>query len=320
MGDHNAPDAPSPIPSGVERLLAELSDLRLLLDSDLTIAAAALDADAPGVAFEVLSDEHERLNSLQARLLRGVAPASAEAVPAPDLNAELAAAHAVGVGAGARQERGALVPLPRRQGFARLPGGAAAALAAAAVVAAVLGGSAIPKSSDHHGQQAVASSVDLAFNSYGKFSQVATNESTDASDVQAAAAALHASIMPLINAAATSPESAHQALELLLSEQALLLQSKPAGAQAILREAHRLVLRLRTLAPASVPPAAAKPLPAPEPAPSSKASPKPSPSPTKSPSPSATPSPKPSPKPSSKPSSSPSPSPSSSPSGIIPGF
>ncbi|MDQ1689656.1 MAG: hypothetical protein QOK42_2631 [Frankiaceae bacterium] len=280
-----------PTPGGVERLLAELADLRLLLDSDLTIAAAALDADAPQMASQVLDDEHERLNSLQARILRGVTPEPARVAPAP---IEL--------------------PQPRSRRLARLPGGAAAALAAAAVAAAVLGASMVP--SMHSSHPALASDVATATDSYDAFSRIATSKSGDAADVQAAAAALHASLQPLIDAADSSPESAQRALELLQAEQLLLLQSKPAGANAILREAHRLVLRLRKQAPSVVPPAATKPLATSSPKSTSSAKPvaKPSPSPTTSPTPSHKPSPKPSP------SGSPSSSPSPSSTGIIPGL
>jgi hypothetical protein len=293
MGDEPERGPIEPAPAGVERLLAELADLRLLLDSDLTIAAAALDADAPGMASQIIGDEHERLNSLQARILRGVTP---RPEPAVALVAQR-------------------LPLARR--FANhLPAGATAALAAAAVAAVVLGGaSVIP--TGHGSRPALAADVANATDSYDAFSRIATSKTGVAADVEAAAAALHASLQPLIDAAGSNPESAQRALELLQAEQLLLLQSKPAGANAILREAHRLVLRLRSQAPSVVPPAATRPLATASPKPAAKTSAKPTTKASPSPSPSASPATKPSPKP--KPSTSPSPSPSSSPTGIIPG-
>jgi hypothetical protein len=302
MGEYDERGPLEPSPQGVERLLAELADLRLLLDSDLTIAAAAVDADALQLASDVLSDEHERLNSLQARILRGVPPVPR---PLPAEAPEPIAAAPLD-----------LVPVARLSRMARrLPTGAASALAAAAVAAAVLGASIAPHL--HSGSPTLAASVDQATDSYDAFHRIATTRSGDAADVQAAAAALHASLQPLIDAAGTSPESAQRALELLQAEQLLLMQSRPAGAMAILREARRLVLKLRSAAPSVVPPAATKPLPTTSPAPT------PTTKPTKKATPSPTASPTPSPTPTRKATPSPTPSPSSSPSGgtgIIPGL
>ena len=293
--DHLEPTSAAgadPTPEGVSRLLSELADLRLLLSSDLSIAAAAVDAEAFDIASEVLGDEHERLNSLQARILRSVTPA-----PRPvEQPVPLAAAR-------------------RRRLLGRLPAGAAPALAAAAVAAAVFGATAVP--SLHSSRPSLAADVDHATDSYDAFSRIATSRTGDAADVQAAAAQLHASLQPLIDAAGTDPESAQRALELLQAEQLVLMQSKPAGAMAILQEAHRLVLRLRAAAPAVVPSAATRPITS-SPAPTSKAKPATTTSP--SPSPTASPKPKPTQSPKSTTSPSPSSSPSSSPPGIIPGL
>lgn len=272
---------------GVERLLAELSELRLLLDSDLTIAAAALDNDAPEMAAEILDDEHEALNSLQARILRGLPPVA--------------------------HEPAVLSPLTRRSRLA----GAAPALAAAAVAIAVLGATAIPRL--HSSQPALAADVAQATDRYDAFSRVAGSRGTDAAEMQAAASALHQSLAPLIAAASKDPESAQRALELLQAEQFLLLQSDPAGAAAILRQARQLVLKLQAQAPHVVPPdavdAPAQPKPTTKPSPTSS----PSPSPTSSPKPSPTASPSPSASPSATPTANKSSSPDSKPT-IVPGI
>lgn len=261
---------------GVERLLAELCELRLLLDSDLTFAAAALDNDAPEMASEILDDEHEALNSLQARILRGLPPVGGT----PDV----------------------VIPLVRSRRSrlsARAPG-----LAAAAVAIAVLGATAIPRL--HSDQPALAADVAQATDSYDAFSLVAGTHGTDAAQMQAAAAELHESLAPLIAAAGHDEESAQRALALLQAEQFLLMQSQPAGAAAILQQARQLVLKLQAKAPHVVPADAVKAPAEPKPTTAPASKPKATPSPTSSPTPSPTASPSASPTTSPSPSASPS--------------
>lgn len=282
---------------GVERLLAELCELRLLLDSDLTFAAAALDNDAPEMASEILDDEHEALNSLQARILRGLPPVGAEPVVVP------------------------LARVRRRSRMSTLAPG----LAAAAVAIAVLGATAMPRL--HSSKPALAADVAQATDSYDAFSRVAGASGTNAAQMQAAASALHQSLAPLIAAAGDNPESAQRALALLQAEQFLLMQSHPAGAAAILQQARQLVLKLQAKAPHVVPPDAVKAPAEPKPASSPASKPKATPSPTTSasPSPTASPSASPSATPSASPSASASAAPNKS-SGpeskptIVPGF
>lgn len=284
----------------IERLLAELCELRILLDSDLTFAAAALDNDAPEMASEILDDEHEALNSLQARILRGLPPVGGS----PDV----------------------VIPLGRSRRRGRL-GAMAPGLAAAAVAVAVLGATAIPRL--HSDKPALAADVAQATDSYDAFSRVAGAHGTDAARMQAAAAALHQSLAPLIAAAGHNQESAQRALALLQAEQFLLMQSQPAGAAAILQQARQLVLKLQAKAPHVVPAdavnAPAEPKPTTAPASKPKATPSPTSSPTPSPTttpsarPSATSSPSPTPSASASATASKSSGPESKPT-IVPGF
>jgi hypothetical protein len=133
-----------------------------------------------------------------------------------------------------------------------------------------------------------------------------------ASQVIAAAKALHRQIAALIATSPQNPASAAEVAELLRMEQSLLLREQPPGASVVLDATRRLAAQLVTAVPTPA-------RPAPQPTDIATQLPKPQPSSTKS-SASSSPSPSPTKKTSSpKPTSSSAPDPSSSPgSGQIP--
>lgn len=60
----------------VDDVLREVADFRLALETDMLVAAAAVDADEAGIADDVLAAERAELSSFQDRLLERLADAS----------------------------------------------------------------------------------------------------------------------------------------------------------------------------------------------------------------------------------------------------
>lgn len=247
----------------VEDVLREVADFRLALETDMIIAAAAVDADTPELLSEVLDDERAELVTFHDRLLSRLADAAAEDEVA--LRRSRKAAVASGAG--------------RISQFVA---------AAAAVGALVVGAGTIA------GPQARETTNAAAMNSanqhYADFSSAVTSDSPAA--VRRAADKLHTAIEELINEHASDPEVAQRAAQLLQAEISLLSVTDPVGASHVLAQARSLVTMLEKAAPtqvrASLKPvldAAVSPKPKPKPKPS--ASPTPKATPTASPSASA---------------------------------
>ena len=253
----------------VEEVLRDVADFRLALETDMIIAAAAVDAESPELLSEVVDGERLELATFHDRLLTRLADAAADD--------ELAQ----------RRAR-----RPRRSGLAT--GIAAAAAAAAAIFGA---GQAMisPASTLVSDSQAMKD----ADRSYRDFSTALHSDS--ASAVHEAADELHDSLEALITEHAGDPEVAQRAAQLLQAEMALLQINDPDGASQVLARAHRLARLLKRTAPRQVlatvapvldaamspkPTKAAKPSPTASPT-STKptASPSPTPKPTSSPAP-----------------------------------
>lgn len=248
----------------VEELLREVADLRLALATDLTIAAAAVDADAFEIASEVVDgdriavgDFRDRVNDLLATPPSRPTTGPAERSTRPGLRRP---APLIAVAAGLVFLLGGIVTGP---GFSE-PNRAPNQLALDAQAR------------------------------YLDFSRLVGSNAT-AAQVIAASSKLHDSLASLVFSDPTTVAN------ILNSEQLLLLSSDPAGTNVILADVQALVRRLRASAPAGaaavldsvvIAPtprssASAKPKPTPSPAPSATPSPKPTSRP--SPSPSATP-------------------------------
>lgn len=209
-------------PDDVAGLISELQALRLTMGTDLSLAAGALDADAPEVAAEVIEADRAELAAFRLRAearLAALSALAAPAVPAP---------------AGPP-------PLYRRVARSRLLP-AAPVLAAAAVAVAISTG-ALP--APGHGGDGFRPQP--AASSWQAFSRAASDRSSTA--VLAAARQLHQSVESLIAEAPHNPTAGAQAMLLLQMERAILLQDQPPGTPQLLAQAQSLVERLTAALP-----------------------------------------------------------------------
>ena len=247
----------------VEEVLRDVAEFRLALETDMIVAAAAADADAPELLSEMLDGERLELADFHDRLLERLVDAAAKD--------ELA-------------ERRA-----RRSG----PSRTTRAVSVAAAAVALVGLSRLPAQEQSNNRLALAT----ASQQYADLSSAVTNDSAAA--VSEAAAELHQTLETLINEHAGDPEVAQRAATLLQAEINLLQGQNPAGAIEVIERAHSLMILLRQATPPNVRASVAPILDAvqtPSPRPSSSPRPTASPKATSSPKPTA--SPKPSPKPS----------------------
>jgi hypothetical protein len=267
----------------LDALLREVDGLRLSLETDLTLAAAAVEGGAPQIALDIIDNERAGLRAFESRALDHLADLAHPVLDEP----------------------------ASRRWWTRVP--AAPFVAAAAVVGFLVG--VVPHTGGATPGQ-ISASPASASQSLATLTRLAADGQT--SQVRDAASTLHSQLMVLIGQAGSDPNAAKQGLLLLASERAVIAQS---GDSQDLRDVlaastslsnqilNALPAAVRTFAPTPPPVAVAVPSQTPSTKPSSK--------------PSAKPSSKPSAKPSSKPStapatSSPSPSPSSSGAPVLP--
>ena len=256
----------------LDALLREVDGLRLTLETDLTLAAAAVEAGAPESAVDIIDSDRDSLHTFESRAL----------------------GHLSDLAAG---------PVVRRHSrWSRVP--AAPFVAAAAIICFLVG---VVPSNVTAGPGEVAPNSVSAQSSLEQLTTFAAQGETN--QVRVTSVTLHDQIARLISQANNDPEAAQQALLMLSYEREAIVSSGDsaelrdvlaAGANLAARIRNALPSRIRNgvpLAPAFVAPTATS---------SPQASAKPSPT----PSPSAKPSPTPSP--SAKASSSPTPSPSES--------
>jgi len=287
---------PAASPCGAEaldELLGEVRELRLTFVTDLSTAAGAVEAGATEVAADIIDADRAELARFfrvaddRLRELERAAPREpvADVIPMPTRPRSKAR----------RRVAVALPAIP-------LVGALTMAAAAAAGVLPVPGTS---NSTGHHVRSAIASED----NALRQLETVVNNDPSE-SQVLAAANKLHQQIAALIHTSNGDPAQANAIVQLLQAERALLLSTRPPGAQLVLAQAGTLIKALSTHTTTVVTPPITSPKPANvAPAPTSTTSPKPSPSPTKTTKPSPTPTQSSSPKPSSSPSSSSTPGP-----------
>lgn len=260
----------SPRVASLDALLREVDGLRLTLETDLSLAAAAVEAGHPGVAAAIVDSDRGSLRSFETQALSHLR----------DLDRTADAR---------RSARTVLAPV--------------LATAAALAVAFAYAPNVLHQGT---GPDTVATAPVSAQTSLDQLQDFAADGNTV--QVRAAAASLHAQLVQAIATADTDPASAQQALLLLSYERDVIAQSgNSAALRDVLVQSAALANRIRAALPASlrhrVPPAPVIVLAPPTPSPS--ASPKPKPTATASPAakPSAAPSSKPSATPSSSPSS-----------------
>jgi hypothetical protein len=279
--------AASSSPTPLDGLLQDVRDLRLTLAADLNAAAGAAEAGAPTVAGDILDADRRELirfaHAAELRIARMEQREAAQTCPSHwrrRVAFALPAVPLVGAMAMSAAALTGTLPLPGHDRGADRPGATTSA--------------ALPTSPVSSSFQRLVNVVD---------------GNPSASQVIAAAKALHRQIAALIRSTPGDPANAAEVAELIRMEQSLLMSAQPPGADVVLDATRRLAEKLVTSVPAPKKPA-------PKPTDISTQLAKPSPSATKSPSPSPSPTATKTSTSSPKPSESPSPTQSSGPSRI----
>ena len=259
------PSAPSEPPrvEALDALLREVDDLRLTLETDLSLAASAVESGEPGLAADILGGDRAVLHVFEDRALAHLAQLDSPA---------------------------ALDSAPRQRIWAQVH--AAPIVAAAALVGVLIG--VVPHTlgpgSDPSSRTVAAS------DSLERIQELA--ESGNADEVRAASAQLHRQLAGVVANAQSDPAAAQTALLLLSYEQSAIVRSGDSRALAdVLRQSQALAAAIVAALPKSARPAAPRLTVVVEP----KASAAPTPSPTAAPKPKASPAASPKPSPSSSP-------------------
>jgi hypothetical protein len=253
-----ATPAEPPRVEALDALLREVDDLRLTLETDLTLAASAVESGSPGLAADILGSDRDALHRFEERALDHLAALD---TPAPSRKSVWAQVHAAPIVAAA-----ALVGL------------------LAGVVPQALG------PSDNGTQQTVAASDSLQ-----RLQQLAENG--DTAQVRAASFQLHQQLAGVVANAKSDPAAAQTALLLLTYEQSAIVRSGDSSALAdVLQQSQALARAIVAALPKSVRSAvpgvavaAPTASPKPKPKPSATSSPKPKASASTKPSPSSSP-------------------------------
>lgn len=287
------PDVPRV--GALDALLREVDDLRLTLETDLTLVAAAVEAGGASTAAEIIDGDLSALHAFEQSALGHLA--------------ELSTAPAMGAS--------------RQRNWARVS--AAPFVAAAAVVGMLLG--VIPNVGGTDSGRSEVSSM-AAQSSLNQLTTLAAQGRT--SEVRVAAQTLYAQISELMEQSPNNAQTAQQALLLLSYARDAIVQSGDGVAlRDVLLQSASLTAKIRNALPASlrtnIPkaplllPVAPSPTPKREsPKPRPTASPSPTTKPTTSPKPSPTASPTPTAKASATPTATPSATPSGSPTSSYP--
>jgi hypothetical protein len=262
----------------LDALLREVDSLRLSLETDLTLAASAVEGGHPQLALDIIDGERTGLHSFENRAL-GHLRELAEEQPAPEES---------------------------RRWWTRIP--VAPFVAAAAVVGFLV--AAVPQTGGT--PQEINAAPTSASQSLAALTRLAADGQT--SQVRDAATTLHSQLLSLVGQAGTDPVAARQGLLLLASERAVIAQSGDSQAlRDVLAASTSLSNLIFNALPVAVRPSPTTPavtLVAPSPQPTKQATAKPSAtaSPKSSSKPTAKPSSSQAPPPTSPPSASPSPS------------
>jgi hypothetical protein len=256
----------------VERLLREISELRLSAATHLTIAAAAMDAGRPDIVSELIDAQQHDVDTLRQRAAELLAFDGAEAEVArrsvlheavleesalleSARSAETRSLRKSGRNRGTDLDMRSVIPARRTEsGLAPRWSGAGALLAIAATIAIALirplAPSAPPDPSVLNAS-AVASLDANVVRSYDQL-QVTAKPKTPRSDVEEAAQRLHADLQRLLPAAAHDPEAAKRLLGVLKAERALLTEQHPSALPAFEAQAAHIIEQLRALASPAV--------------------------------------------------------------------
>jgi hypothetical protein len=261
----------------LEALLRDVDALRLGLETDLTLAASAVEAGEPGIAADILGADRDALARFEASAL--------------DHLGALEAAEPVTADA------------DRRRSW--LPAHSGSLLVAAAMVGVLAG--VVPQAISRHPEPSTSVAANASLE---RLQQLVLDG--NATEIRAASAELHEQLASVVALAGTNPAAAQNALILLTYEQTAISHSADRGVLGdVLRQSEALETAIRDALPprvrVSVPPVVPV-LPTPD-AGQAAAAQSPSPAPKASATPKATSSPKASASPSAGPSSSPSPSP-----------
>ena len=206
----------------VDDVLREVADFRLALETDMIIAAAAVDADSPDLLSDVLDGERRELATFHDRLLDRLADAAA--------SDELATRRV-------------------RKQQPRL-GWASTLVAAAAAAIAVLGAGRAIVDQPNDVRAANIAALETADQHYADFTSAVNSDSPGA--VAQAATTLHDTLERLINEHAGDPEIARRTAQMLQAEISLLQISDPDGASGAIARARTLVRLLQRAAPPQV--------------------------------------------------------------------
>src|SRR3954470_16265848 len=250
-----------------------MCELRLTLVADLSAAAAAVEADSERVAADIIESDRQ---DLMAFLRRSNARLDGTPIPAAATPKQAAS-----------WRRRVAISLP------------AVPLVGALAMSAAAAAGLLPLPTHHSSPHTRVLSEGQApvSTTFKQFDNVLAGDPS-ASQVVAAASALHQQIAALIANAPGNPAGVNEVARLLQLEQALLIRKQPPGAKLVLAQSRRLAAQLLTVSANE----SAQPTPASVPT-----SPNSTPRPTSSSKPASSPSTstKPSSAPSSKPSSSP---------------
>ena len=244
----------------VDALVQEMRDLRLVLDVDLTMAAAAVDAEEPTIAGDVIDQDIKLVRDFEQR---------------------------------AREKLAAAIPQQRRW-----PRRVIATLAVVPTLSVAVAAAAVGIGTVNQRSAPTGSSIAAATESYEQLTRYVSTGAS-AQKVLAVAAHLNATLQHLVATAATNPAAASAALRLLRLEQQVFLKNSTPGLAVLVQQAEQIVAALKPyMSPAAAAAVQhaqfllarkAQQQKAAAPEASKSASPKPNPSPTASPSPTPTP-------------------------------
>ncbi len=215
----------------LDALLREVDGLRMTLETDLTLAAAAADSGATALVDELVGADLEHLRRFETRALGHL---DALAAGEPGRTAGACCAKAVLAAAPAPE------PPVRRRRRLRVP--LAPLVGAAAALAVVLAVSPATTSAEQP--------ADLtAMSSWDQLTRLAGSDAS-AGEVRHAALLWHQEVAELVSRAGSDPVAARQALVLLQAEQRVLADgADAAGLQGVIAQSRDLADRLRAALP-----------------------------------------------------------------------
>jgi hypothetical protein len=221
------------LPGSLEDLLDDMLELRLTLVADLSAAAAAVDAESEQVAGDIIDSDRRELAAFLHR-----STARLNGAPEPVTSTPVA------------------VPAPRswrRRALISLP---AVPLVGALAMSAAAAAGLLPLPTRAHSHHVRIVSEPPVASTFQQFATVVDGDPS-ASQVVAAANALHAQIAALLAEAPQNPNGVSEVAQLLQLEQALLLRKQPPGSSLVLAQSRKLAAQLLTVAqavsPAAVP-------------------------------------------------------------------